>query len=956
MLVAALAAVYFGVFVHYGILLEDEGLILLQIARTFGGERPYLDFHTGYTPGTFYLNAALFRLFGKSVIPIRAVLAAVNGATAGLLFALARERAGATLAAVVALGWAAYLPVFVGLFAAFNVPYPSWYGDCAFLATQLAFARHLATGRRLPLLLAGVAAGVALLFKQNAGALAALACGLTCALLRAGRGDPDRHLARVLLVLGGAFLLAGFTVAVTTVESFFILGPPLVLIVGRLLWARAPGPRTARLASSVALVAAGMLAVSVLWLGPFLAMLGLRGVLHEIFLIGTDFDLVYATPYPLPIGFPGSWPALATAGLAAAALAGVAVQRGRLRATPAVAALALGGAALCVLVVRWSRLPEGFARGTMLEVQHVGFFAAPLLGLVMAIAWLRRMREPGTAPGSFEPGLVGALVFALCSYAQLYPRIDPTHLIIALPSGLVLAAWAVARAVDAWSAVLRVPRRVLTAGVAWVGVGVMLVAVLPSFSAFFVRRDGALRARGRVAVDSPAAPVYLDDGHAADVRALDALLAYLRARLRPDEALFGFPAVPLVPYLLGHPSATRHDYWYAGRPDHLEEAEVVRNLALDPPRFLVSVNRNIGFFSNSARYYFILRAFVQEHYVLGARFGRYDVLHRREPDPEPLVVEDYTPPVDGDLRASLLDPLHEPRRAAALAFRARAGSMAGVAPLAARVARDEPTLLLLLRSFVEAPDLRVVPFLAETFATRSWRLRAQAGGVLNFIALTAAEHRYLLGRLPGAREPSPADLAGLVDPDTLRRWLGDRHDRARVGVFAAWVTAGAGDPAAVPALQAVLRTERKDPYLQMLSAYGLVLAGRPEYLCDLVSFLGDVKHELQDAVPSLLIEAAAAHPTELALCLSRGFADPRRRGREVSAWTAGAAGLVGAVPALRDTLDDPERRVRIAGAWALGRLGDERARPALGRLAGDDDAETRTFALDALARLDGRAP
>ena len=952
LLVAVAAAAYFAAFVRYGILLEDEGLILMQIARTWRGELPYLDFHTGYPPGTFYLNAALFSLFGESVIPVRVLLVAVNAASTALLFVLARRVAGPALGAAVALGWAAYLPIFVGLFASFNVPYPSWYATLFFLATQVAFDRFLATGRRLPLLAAGIAAGLAFTFKQNFGALAALACGLTLALLRAGDGDPARHVARALLVSAAAFLLAGFTVAVTTFEVAFILGPTLALIAGRLLLARAPAA-PAPLVSAIATIAACMLLLCLPWLVPFLVAFGPVGFLREVFLVGTDFDLVYATPYPIPLSFPAAWPVVTSVSLTAVALAGVAMQRGWVRRRTAVAAVAAGLGASGILLALWARMPEGLLRAILLQVQHVGFFAAPTLALAASALWLWRVRRVPAADRAGDARWLAMLVFALCMYAELYPRIDPTHLIIALPSGLVLAAWATRRATDAWAAALEVPRRRLRAAVVLAATGLALVAAVPNFSTRVAVEDGALRWRREIPLASPAAPVFREEERASDLLALNALLEFLRTRLRPGEGLFGFPGMALVPFLLGHPSVTRHDYWYAGRPDHLEEAEVVRALAAEPPRFVVTVNRNLGFFSNSARYYFILREFIKERYALVARFGRYDVLARRELA-EALVIADYLPPTDGSAAERLVEPLHESRRAVVEDLLDRAGAPERVAGEAAAAFPTEPSLLLLLRAFGEAPDVRSIPFLTDTFEARAWRVQNQAALALNYLAANVVERGYLLGS-PAPGQPMTADeLVRLVDPDTVRPWLDGARVRYQVGFFASWYLGLVGDREAIPSLQAVVRTERRDPFLRLVAAHALVRLGRLEYLCDLVEFLGDGKHDYQDAVPSLLLEEAAEHPAELALCLSRGLMDSRRRGREVSAWTAGAADLQSVAPALRDALADPDRRVRIAAAWALGRLGDEASEPLLAHLAEDDDAQERAFAREALARLEAR--
>ena len=346
----------------------------------------------------------------------------------------------------------------------------------------------------------------------------------------------------------------------------------------------------------------------------------------------------------------------------------------------------------------------------------------------------------------------------------------------------------------------------------------------------------------------------------------------------------------------------------------------MRALAADPPRFIVTLNRNLGFFSNSARYYFILRAFVQERYVLAARFGRYDVLRRRELPPSrrwsPTSARRRRRSRRGARRAAA----REPRRAVVQAFldRARGGR---VTPLGRRrrarrgIAAPAPARLR------RGARRRIVPYLAHAFETRGWRVQNQAAARAQ---LPRAERR----RAPLPPRPDPRRgrsrshrLIPLLDPAVARRWL-RRGERRRSGRGSSrpgsWRRRATSTPS--PCTNACA-TKRDDPYLELVAAHALVRLGRLEYLCDLVEFLGDptARQPGRDAEPAARGGGGASRGAgALPEPRHRGVESPRARGERMDGRRRGAPR---AAPALREALQDPEPRVRMAAAWALGRLG-----------------------------------
>src|SRR6266702_1791731 len=182
---------------HLWIDVVDEGYFVDFAGRVRSGAVPYRDFSTYYTPGIFYLFAAVLKVFGTSVLPIRYLMAGLRAIAAVLMYSLGRR--------VAPWPWAL---VPVGILLALDhwpiepEPHPSWPAIVACLATLELVARHPDGGKLRWLGLAGAMAAVSFVFKQNVGAFTALGMA-SYVIMR-----PRAHSGRVLPVTRVVFALA----------------------------------------------------------------------------------------------------------------------------------------------------------------------------------------------------------------------------------------------------------------------------------------------------------------------------------------------------------------------------------------------------------------------------------------------------------------------------------------------------------------------------------------------------------------------------------------------------------------------------------------------------------------------------------------------------------------------------------------------------------------------------
>jgi hypothetical protein len=423
----------------------DEGVFSQAAERVWNGEVPHRDFPETYTGGLSYWNALAFRVFGLRLTSLRLALFLWFLAFVPAVFAIA-SRFGppilAGLMTLLAVAWS--LPnYFAGSV--------SWYN--LFLATwgTLALLRHVETGQRRWLVLAGALAGISCLFKVTG--VHFLAASLLFLLYRENQlsaspgqlAEPRRISAFLLFKTAGiALFLAVLLVTVRSrpdAMTFLNFIVPAATVCGFLIWrefSEGGGPFARRFAALMRLIlpaVAGFLLPLLL----FLLVFALAGALPDLVrgvIVGAGVHVTFFQMSLPPLS--AIWPAVPyTIVLSAGSLAPFRFARPLrvLLAAALAAALWLSGVSEEVYRVAWYSarflgVSTVFAACLRLEDAHrLGFWKPEtrqkifLLAAVAAIVGLVQFPYSHPIYFFYFAPLVALAIFALVGSEPQPPRL-----------------------------------------------------------------------------------------------------------------------------------------------------------------------------------------------------------------------------------------------------------------------------------------------------------------------------------------------------------------------------------------------------------------------------------------------------------------------------------------------------------------------------------------------------
>lgn len=222
---AAISIVYLWPFRNASFLDPDEGIVLQGAARILHGQLPYRDFFAFYTPGSYFWNAGLMKIFGDSILVPRTVLVLYGVLFSVLTFVLARRMASRLGALVVSL-----LLLLICVPARFLV-LPNWDSTAAALLALYCALGHLRRPGPGWAFGTGLFASLTMLCNQARGTGLALGLLLGFLVLRYRRPaslQTNRH----FLAMGAVFALP-----LAATAAFFAAQGGLGIMIQDLLWA-----------------------------------------------------------------------------------------------------------------------------------------------------------------------------------------------------------------------------------------------------------------------------------------------------------------------------------------------------------------------------------------------------------------------------------------------------------------------------------------------------------------------------------------------------------------------------------------------------------------------------------------------------------------------------------------------------------------------------------------------
>jgi hypothetical protein len=155
----------------------DEGLILVGATRVLSGDIPYRDFYANYGPAQFYILAALFKVFGPSILVERLWDILIRSCTVLVIYLIvdhAWSRGRAIFLAALTVMWLSYFE---------NYGYPIF--PCLlFSLLGLYCVAPVYQGSRAiaPVLASGLCIGITILFRHDVGIATAVGGAFTLGL------------------------------------------------------------------------------------------------------------------------------------------------------------------------------------------------------------------------------------------------------------------------------------------------------------------------------------------------------------------------------------------------------------------------------------------------------------------------------------------------------------------------------------------------------------------------------------------------------------------------------------------------------------------------------------------------------------------------------------------------------------------------------------------------------